>query len=1219
MAMVRRSDPAQRTLPRGGVQSARWRRGWERVVAFLPFAVALGAIGFPPTDYYSGHLLALQIVPAIFVAAPLFDIVAGEDKITRQPRASPVRLPDAYTVLLWVWTAQILALQVWALWIVSTASLTAIEYFALAISVGLVVATFGVPVAHELMHRSWWWNRSLAEALMCSISYPHWCLTHIHGHHRYVATRLDSATARLNERFYRYLPRAWIMEVALTWRLERERMRRMDGGLPGRKSRLTRYVFELALLYLVVGVAYGYLGLLFLLLTSFIATTMLHLVNYVQHYGMVRSEIAPNVFEPVGPQHSWNTAARYSNASLLNLGRHSDHHLSASREYQYLAHLDETTAPVLPLGLPALLFLALLPPLWFVFMNPRVARLQAMPRRTGAQSGGPAPAHLERLAEAVASGAVVIRAAHAPADLRVAVVKDRLSHYGPLLLLVSILAFMATAGWFNANVALGVLAGLALLTVILRRWIARRVSPRQLVVWAARQPWNWTRAWRDAEITLVSASGRECRSPDGDWREAVWPLRSGTEPHVADHPRADHRVTAPMARSRSLSGCKSGRQAGSLLARNCSSRPSAMEERMLARRLVYRFLFPSLLLIGIGGAAIALYLGVSPAIVAPGAYFSVVAIVAPFEWLFPYHREWNRPVSGDVWGDLGATLIIAPLFDGAVRAALVGLLVGAGGWIGKHLGFALWPTYLPFVAQCALCLVVAEFGMYWFHRAVHEVPLLWRFHGLHHNVPRLYWLNNGRFHPLDFAVVNVTSQVLLLALLGASPQLLAFAAVAASVCGMLAHANIDMDCGVLNWVFNTPQLHRWHHSSIETETNSNYCSALVIWDIVFGTRHLPSDRSPSINVGNGNPRFPKRYLTQLIAPFAWSRFGPNDAVVGQATARASETPPLPAPAPSEEVEVAAAGQTSALRRALGWMLFPSILVANAAAIWWFAFARHHPLTAVAPVCYFTSVLVIAVLERIHPYRPAWNRYHGDSWGDLISMIAMATVIDGAFRGALIALLGSAGALISARFGAGLWPTALPFMAQFLLAVVVAESGTYTTHRLSHQVSWLWRFHALHHHVPRLYWLNNGRFHPVDFAVTNVSAQILLLALLGAPAAVLVLVAFTASLLGMLAHCNVAMECGLLNYVFQSPQLHRWHHSTLPDEANNNYAFVLPVFDLLLGTRHLPRNREPPEETGTGLADYPGDYGRQIVKSVWGWSPRLRRPAGQSTTAADLMP
>jgi sterol desaturase/sphingolipid hydroxylase (fatty acid hydroxylase superfamily) len=142
------------------------------------------------------------------------------------------------------------------------------------------------------------------------------------------------------------------------------------------------------------------------------------------------------------------------------------------------------------------------------------------------------------------------------------------------------------------------------------------------------------------------------------------------------------------------------------------------------------------------------------------------------------------------------------------------------------------------------------------------VRLVWRFHAVHHSLPRLYWLNAGYFHPVD-AVLNYALEVIPLILLGAPRQLLALYAVLTAVNGMLKHSNIDLRTGALSWIFSTPELHRWHHSPDPAEGNTNYGSNLVVWDVVFRTRHLPPRRPPAEIRG---ARVPDGYLGQLAYP-----------------------------------------------------------------------------------------------------------------------------------------------------------------------------------------------------------------------------------------------------------------------------------------------------------------------------------------------------------------
>jgi sterol desaturase/sphingolipid hydroxylase (fatty acid hydroxylase superfamily) len=173
------------------------------------------------------------------------------------------------------------------------------------------------------------------------------------------------------------------------------------------------------------------------------------------------------------------------------------------------------------------------------------------------------------------------------------------------------------------------------------------------------------------------------------------------------------------------------------------------------------------------------------------------------------------------------------------------------------------------VAQLALALVVAELPQYWLHRWQHEREALWRFHAVHHSAPRLYWLNAARFHPVDLFLLYAVGYVPLVAL-GCPELVIALFLLFDAVFGMLQHSNIDVRLGPLNYVFSMAEPHRWHHSRVLDEANSNYGSNLIVWDLVFGTFFLPSDRQAPGNIGIGDlPRFPSAYPAQLAAPFRW--------------------------------------------------------------------------------------------------------------------------------------------------------------------------------------------------------------------------------------------------------------------------------------------------------------------------------------------------------------
>jgi sterol desaturase/sphingolipid hydroxylase (fatty acid hydroxylase superfamily) len=183
---------------------------------------------------------------------------------------------------------------------------------------------------------------------------------------------------------------------------------------------------------------------------------------------------------------------------------------------------------------------------------------------------------------------------------------------------------------------------------------------------------------------------------------------------------------------------------------------------------------------------------------------------------------------------------------------------------------------------------VGEFFLYWVHRLSHEFDWLWRFHAMHHSAPRLYFLNAVRFHPVDIAL-STFSPMIPLILLGADGRLIALFGLVSAVHGLFQHANIVLELGPLNWFFSMAELHRWHHSRLLEESNTNFGQNLIVWDIVFGTRFLPKDREPPSDIGiAGLPSFPMDYWGQLVSPFRWKRIREESAAMGAGPSLLSE-------------------------------------------------------------------------------------------------------------------------------------------------------------------------------------------------------------------------------------------------------------------------------------------------------------------------------------------
>lgn len=287
----------------------------------------------------------------------------------------------------------------------------------------------------------------------------------------------------------------------------------------------------------------------------------------------------------------------------------------------------------------------------------------------------------------------------------------------------------------------------------------------------------------------------------------------------------------------------------------------------VAEGFVARFGFVLIMGAALAFAILLMNDGLFPPLALVAAQLPAFLVVIGLERAFPYHAPWNRS-----HGDLGVDIrhivtitLVSGLADPAFRA--LGL-VAAIALLGGHT-LALWPTEWPLLAQLVVALVIGELGQYWMHRMQHEWDFLWRFHALHHSAPRLYWLNAARFHPVDILLNNFMATVPL-ALLGAGEAVLALWLLFSAVHGIFQHSNMPVRIGPLNWFFSMAELHRWHHSRLVEESNTNYGQNLAIWDLVFGTRFLPADREPPRDIGlTGLSAYPMSWLDQQLAPLRW--------------------------------------------------------------------------------------------------------------------------------------------------------------------------------------------------------------------------------------------------------------------------------------------------------------------------------------------------------------
>lgn len=340
----------------------RWRFLLALIGAMMPIA------GYLRGDNYHAFLVAFGIVPVL-------DWLIGSDR--SDPAPGEMRSLEAeplFRGVLYAYVPIHLWLIGWGAAVVASGELPPAQNLGLALSVGVVTGAQGITIAHELGHGRAAIDRWLARLLLVTVSYGHFYIEHNRGHHLRVATPADPATARYGEGFWAFLPRTLAGSWLGAWRLEARRLHRLHLSLWNWRNQMLWFTALPCAIAAGLGYAFGPLAVLFFCVQSAMAMTLLEAVNYVEHYGLLRVRLPDGRYEPFDHRHAWDSSNFLTNCFLVQLQRHSDHHLHPARPYQALHHSD--ASPQLPNGYAGMIPLALIPPLWFAVMNPRTRKYQ---------------------------------------------------------------------------------------------------------------------------------------------------------------------------------------------------------------------------------------------------------------------------------------------------------------------------------------------------------------------------------------------------------------------------------------------------------------------------------------------------------------------------------------------------------------------------------------------------------------------------------------------------------------------------------------------------------------------------------------------------------------------------------------------------------------------------------------------------------------------------
>lgn len=347
--------------------------------------------------YFLFHAVGLCSATAIvaggrYITAGLVGVltayIAGDALFGDDTSTPKFKYPSILTAQLWL-ALPLLALIVFAsVWSVSTGDplgfgafiSAAFGYDALGaraatswghhvsgwVLTGLMIGMVGTIPAHELTHRTWDKVSMFLGRWLLAFSFDtSFSIEHVYGHHRYVSTVHDPATAPRGRNVYFHILASTIKGNVSAWVIEADRLKKKHFSVFSWHNSVIRgYLMSVVL----VALAYAMGGLVtmgYFIACALWGKSLLEIVNYMEHYGMVRDPKTP-----VQPRHSWNTNRRISSWSMFNLTRHSHHHAQGEVAYQDLKPYRQ--APMMINGYLTTLVIAMIPPVWHRLMTPKV-------------------------------------------------------------------------------------------------------------------------------------------------------------------------------------------------------------------------------------------------------------------------------------------------------------------------------------------------------------------------------------------------------------------------------------------------------------------------------------------------------------------------------------------------------------------------------------------------------------------------------------------------------------------------------------------------------------------------------------------------------------------------------------------------------------------------------------------------------------------------------
>ena len=362
-------------LPPADEGARNYRDGKRTLWLFYPvwLLFPIASMGLART---TGNTAWYWLTPAfLFLLMPVLDMIIGINT-SNAPEGAVPRLEEQgyYKAITYVSAVLHYVALLAGAWMVGTQSLEWVDYVGITLSCGLISA-YGIVTAHELGHKKDGLSRWLSKFTLATGVYGQYMVDHNRGHHRDVATPEDSGSARFGEGFWyfmfaRQLPHSTVLRPCL---LEKERLARKGKGAWSLENEVLQPTLISLATYGILIALFGTVVIPYLLAVALTSYFFLAVIDYIEHYGLMREKLPDGRYARVRPEHSWNTDHVATNIMYMNAQRHSDHHAYPTRRYQVLRSFPGL--PTMPTGYPGMFWLAIFPPIWRAVMYPRLLTL----------------------------------------------------------------------------------------------------------------------------------------------------------------------------------------------------------------------------------------------------------------------------------------------------------------------------------------------------------------------------------------------------------------------------------------------------------------------------------------------------------------------------------------------------------------------------------------------------------------------------------------------------------------------------------------------------------------------------------------------------------------------------------------------------------------------------------------------------------------------------